>query len=197
MASALAAPAGGGSGARSGSASPEDRGLLLAGLPPHDSHTHTRACTRARAHTHAPGWEFNVNAASRRRTRRRPRPSPRPPPCTVPWALREEDCGLEEGAGRVPDVTARRPRCAVGGRHPSTLDAWLQRPPLHPLLVPNPELRTLLPAFSPQTRPLPRHLDPCAGGASLPSLASCVEMRAPLKKRRWEGGRGREAGEKS
>lgn len=95
MASVLADPTGGSSGARLALLL-EGRGLLqlLVRPPTHDSYTQTRAWIRARARTHTRtnvlGLEFNVNIASSLQTRPRWRPLPALTPRDLgsrgPWA---------------------------------------------------------------------------------------------------------------
>lgn len=135
MASALADPAGGSSGARSAPLL-QGRGLLrLPARPPaRDSHTQTRA--RAHARTGA-------GVQCQRRSELTNPPRRRPSPRTHHSGLGAGDHGPEESAGPTPEVTPWRPRFAEEGLHPSTLAAWRQRSPSHPLAVPSPHLGTL------------------------------------------------------
>ncbi|XP_072878993.1 uncharacterized protein [Chlorocebus sabaeus] len=127
-------------------------------LPPL-SHAHTRSLTPARTpRPHRPG--LRVRAAS---------PS-QPPPRTSRTPARRS--GREEGAGAAPDVTARRPRCAGVGRPPLLHPGHRrQRPPSHPLAVPQPAPRDPSEAFVPPTRPLP--------GILARSLAISAGIAAP------------------
>ena len=158
---------------------------------PRLTHANTRVAMRARTQTHARGPEFNVNATSDLQSRGRWRPAPlslHTPPGPGWGDLGAEDRGVRRAPGPAPDVTAWR-----GERAPSLN----QRPLWYPLAVPGPHLGTPLQRTSPKLgfpwHPRPWHLDCCARDASLLSLGRCVQMRAQLKKRQWEGGRGRGA----